>query len=249
MDTPTQITLGVLFLMVAMLYSSVGQAGASSYLAIMALYGIAPEIMRPTALTLNLLVATIALLKFYRAGSFARSTFWPFALGSVPSAFLGGSLMLPDWVYRPLVGLVLFFAAYRVVRRPKNQDRAPLRPFRPWLAIFFGIGIGFLSGLTGVGGGIFLTPLLLLLGWADMREAAAVSAAFILVNSLAGLFGQLSSFASLPNALPLWAAAAAVGGWIGAEYGSRRLGSQVTQRLLAIVLIIAGLRIMLTRTS
>lgn len=229
----------------ALLYSSVGHAGASGYLMAMALFGLAPAVMRPSALTLNILVAAIAAYKFWRAGRFSWPLLWPFAATSIPFAFLGGLLQLPGHYYRPLVGLVLLYAAWHFMRKPDTEER-PLRPLRRPVALAAGAGLGFLSGLTGVGGGIFLSPLLLMAGWGRLREVAAVAAVFILVNSIAGLLGVISHAPALPAALPLWAAAAAAGGWIGAEYGSRRLRSEILQRLLAAVLAIAGAKMLLT---
>jgi hypothetical protein len=202
--------------------------------------------MRPTALALNILVATITAMKFYRAGFFSWPVFWPFALTSIPFSFIGGSLSLPGPVYKSIVGLVLLYAAFRLLQtRGEGAIEDSANKISMPLALIFGGGIGVLSGLVGVGGGIFLSPLLLGMGWANMKRAAGVSAAFILVNSIAGLSGQLTSLAAIPTAIFYWAVAAGIGAWIGAEYGSRRLGSQVLKRLLALVLVIAGIKMML----
>jgi uncharacterized membrane protein YfcA len=200
--------------------------------------------MKPTALCLNLLVASLTTFRFYRAGYFSWHTFLPFAAASVPFAFLGGALTLPANVYKQIVGAVLLFAAVRLflhARAKSGADSdAPTPPL--WLAALLGAGIGFLSGLTGVGGGIFLSPLLLLMRWADVRRTAAVSAAFILVNSAAGLLGNVAGVKSLPAALPYLAVAALAGGLVGSELGSRRLPSPAIRRLLALVLVIAGVK-------
>jgi uncharacterized protein len=234
------IVLTALIFAAAILYSSVGHAGASGYLAAMALVGLAPEVMRPTALTLNILVAVIATAKFVKVGAFSWRLFWPFALTSVPLAYIGGMLELPGHVYKPLVGLVLLYAAWRSFRTAKRP--APPTVARPPVALLLATGaaIGFLSGLTGVGGGIFLSPLLLFFHWAEMKTISGIAAAFILVNSIAGLLGVLTSAPALPAALPFWGVAAVAGGYLGAEYGSRRLGNPAIQKLLAVVLVIAG---------
>jgi uncharacterized membrane protein YfcA len=242
----SDLGLAALILIAALLYSSVGHAGASGYLAVMALWGIAPETMKPTALTLNILVASIAAVKFYRAGHFSWRLFWPFALTSVPFSFLGGSLSLPSNLYRPVVGVVLLYSAIRLLKLGKDVDRE-VRPFPIWVGLVSGAVIGLLSGLTGVGGGIFLSPLLLFMGWAETRSTAGVSALFILVNSIAGLAGHLSSVSHLPANLPLLAVAAALGGWVGcSHYGSRRIPSHRLRWLLAVVLVVAGLKLILT---
>lgn len=211
----------------------------------MALLGVTPQVMRPTALTLNILVALVATIKFYRAGCFSWPLFWPFALTSIPFAFIGGALKLPTSAYKVIVGLVLVYAAYRLFRATRGAATA-IKPPPLWAALILGAGIGLLSGLTGVGGGIFLSPLLLMMGWAEIRQTSGIAAAFILVNSIAGLLGQLSSLAAVPSAIPIWAAAVLVGGWVGAEYGSRRLNTATLRRLLAVVLVIAGLKLMFT---
>ena len=229
----------------AILYSSVGHGGASGYLAAMALFGMAPAVMKPTALVLNIIVAAIATTKFYRAGCFNKSLFWQFAIGSIPCAFIGGSISIPTQIYRPIVGIVLLYAATRLGLTSSNSQPQPAHPVPIWLSISLGMIIGLLSGLTGVGGGIFLSPLLLLMGWAGMKEAAGVSAAFILVNSSAGLLGYLIKFPTLPSSLWLWSICAAIGGWIGSDYGSKRIGSTKLRRLLAVVLTIAGIKLIL----
>jgi hypothetical protein len=240
------ILLAVLILIAAALYASVGHAGASGYLAAMALVGVSPAVMKPTALSLNILVAVIATVKYYRVGAFSWRLFWPFALASIPFAYLGGALTLPGHVYKPVVGVVLIYAAwqsFRTAHRPAQTlaVRPPLL-----LLLLVGAALGFMSGLTGVGGGIFLSPLLLLLRWAEVRVISGIAAAFILVNSIAGLLGVFATSPALPSALPYWGVAAVIGGFIGAEYGSRRLPNPTIQKLLAIVLLIAGVKMIAT---
>jgi uncharacterized protein len=242
--TTTISFLAVLIFAAALLYSSVGHAGASGYLAAMALFGVAPDVMKPTALVLNILVAAIATVKFYRAGCFSWSMFWPFALGSVPFAFIGGAISLPGYLYKPVVGIVLFYAAYRLLAPSSDANSKQLKTVPIAWALVLGISIGLLSGLTGVGGGIFLSPVLLFMGWAEARQTAGISAPFILLNSIAGLSGHLFSISTLPSAIPIWAVAAIAGGSIGADYGSRRFGNILIKRLLAAVLVIAGFKML-----
>jgi len=246
-DLDTYLLTGLIFC-AAMLYASVGHAGASGYLAAMALFGVAPTVMKPAALALNILVATIATTKFYRAHAFSWPIFWPLAVTSVPCAFLGGLITLPSAYYKPLVGVVLVYSAWRTWRAAAEMNPGPCTPPSRAVLIEIGAGLGLLSGLTGVGGGIFLSPLLLLNRWAETKTVAGTSAAFILVNSIAGLAGVASAATTtvLPPPLPLWAFAAVVGGYIGAELGSRRFGNPTIRRLLALVLLIAGVKMILT---
>ena len=244
MELQTTIALTGLIFLAAALYSSVGHAGASGYLAAMALFGLAPAVMKPTALTLNILVAVIATTKFYRAGCFSWKLFAPFAISSVPFAFIGGAISLPGYLYKPVVGLVLLYSAYRLVAGKGIKAEVTHPPLLPVAAS--GAGIGLLSGLTGVGGGIFLSPLLLFAGWAETRQASGVAAAFILVNSAAALLGHYSAVSHLPAEVVAWAPAAILGGWIGAQYGSKRLPAPIILNLLAAVLLVAGLKMLFT---
>ncbi len=237
--------LAVVIFAAAVLYSSVGHAGASGYLAAMALFGVAPEVMKPTALTLNIAVAIVTSVRFYRAGHFSWPLSWPFIAASVPLAFIGGAITLPSAVYRVLVGLVLLFAAYRLFLY--GEEETERRRPRLLTALLWGAALGFVSGLTGVGGGIFLRPLLLFMGWASFREAAGVSAVFILLNSAAGLAGHLSSVQSLPPAAFVWAVAAVLGGLVGSEIGVRRIAEVTLRRLLGLVLVITGAKLILVR--
>jgi uncharacterized protein len=245
--TGDTLALAALILAAATLYSSVGHAGASGYLAAMALVGLAPESMKPTALTLNVLVASIATVSYIRAGHFAWRTFYPFAILSIPAAFIGGAIQLPASIYKPAVGVLLLIAAVELARSARkvavkeDQRRNANVPLLP--AVATGGGIGLLAGLTGTGGGIFLSPVLLLTGWAGTRRTSGVSAVFILVNSLAGLAGATASLKALPTGLPVWIVAAAIGGLVGTQLGSRYLPVPVLRYLLAAVLVVAGLKL------
>src|SRR5712692_2047583 len=220
MDYSQLVSLLLAVGLIAFLYSSVGHAGASGYIAVMTLWGLSTTTIRPTALVLNILVASIGAFQFWRAGHFSWRLFWPFALLSIPAAYFGGHLQPSASVWRILIGLVLLFSAVRLIsRRSDPPDIAP--PSRP-VAIGVGAGLGFLSGLTGTGGGIFLTPLLLFCRWAHIRQAAAVSALFILVNSIAGLVGYFTRVHSVPSLGLILAAAAVIGGALGSHLGSRR---------------------------
>ena len=223
----------------AMLYSSVGHGGASAYIALMALFGLPAQVMRPTALVLNVIVATFTSARFVHAGLFRWRTLWPFLIGAIPMAFVGGGIILPTHFYRPLVGVVLWLSAARLLwPKPLTSAEEVKDPSIIW-AIAAGAGIGLLSGLTGTGGGIFLSPLLLFLGWATPRAASGIAAVFILVNSISGLLGNLASVQQLPAALPLFAGAALAGALVGTTLGIR-LPSTMIVRALALVLIVAG---------
>jgi uncharacterized membrane protein YfcA len=236
------VLIAILILCVALLYSTVGHAGASGYLAVMALFGMAPIVMKPTALMLNIIVALIGTVRFYRAGFFSWRTFWPFAVASIPASFIGGSLTLPVSVYKLIVGIVLLYSAIRLFLSAGSADKGKITLVPSWMALVLGAAIGLLSGLTGVGGGIFLSPVLLLMHWAKTKETSGVSAAFILFNSIAGLLGHVSAISYIPAEITYWAPAVLVGGWIGTELGTQRLPIFWIRKWLAAVLVLAGLK-------
>ncbi|MFN7053174.1 MAG: sulfite exporter TauE/SafE family protein, partial [Gemmobacter sp.] len=239
MDTQTLILMALLMGLGAMLYTSVGHAGASAYLAIMALFSVEPAVMRPTALVLNVLVASFTTWRYARAGQFDWRLAWPFMAGAVPLAFAGGMVQLPAASYRPLVGIVLLLAAARLLwPRPLAQQKAITQPPLPD-ALASGAAVGALSGLTGTGGGIFLSPILLFFGWAEPRRASGVAAGFILVNSLAGLAGNLSGVGRLPPELPWLILAVAIGAAVGSTLGLSRLSGPRLLQVLGVVLVIA----------
>ena len=241
MIDPALILLAIFI--VAVLYSSVGHGGASGYLAVMALFAVPQATTRPSALLLNVFVAGVGSIQFYRAGFFSWRTFLPFAITSIPFAYIGGTITLPTTTYKIVLGVVLVVAAIRLAWNWKSD--ADTRQPNIWIALVIGAIIGLLSGLVGVGGGIFLTPILLLMNWSETKRAAGVSAMFILVNSISGLAGNFSQLISLPANVWFWVAAAVAGGLIGSTLGAKRFDSLTLRRLLAIVLLFAGVKLIL----
>lgn len=237
------VLIAIMILVVALLYSTVGHAGASGYLAVMALFSMAPIVMKPTALMLNIIVALIGTVRFARAGFFSWRTFWPFAVTSIPASFIGGSLTLPVSVYKLIVGVVLLYSAIRLFLSAGSADKAKITMVPIWTALVLGAALGLLSGLTGVGGGIFLSPVLLLMHWAKTKETSGVSAAFILFNSIAGLLGNIPAISFIPSGITYWAPAALIGGWIGTELGTQRLPVFWIRKWLSAVLVLAGLKL------
>ena len=243
MIEPITILIILAILVVAALYSSVGHGGASGYLAVMAFLGVMPEVTRPTALVLNLFVASIGTYQFWRAGYFSWRTFWPFAVTSIPFAFVGGMIHLPTNIYKVVLGVVLVLAAARLAWKFTSDEN--VRQPNIFIALAIGAVIGLLSGLVGVGGGIFLTPILLLAGWAETKTAGGVSALFILVNSISGLAGNYGQLATLPQSVWFWIGAAVIGGIVGSGLGAKRFDSLMLRRVLALVLLFAGAKLML----
>ena len=242
--TPTELTvLALAFFAVATLYTTAGHAGASGYLAMMALVGVAPDIMRPTALTLNILVAAIAVYRFRRARFFSWNALWPFLLGSVPLAAFGGALRLPPGTYYVVLGLVLLASAallvWRVYGTGFRRDDAGMS-IKMVFAVPIGAGIGLLSGITGTGGGIFLSPTLLLLGWTGPKTTAGIAAPFIFVNSVVALAAGSLGAGSLPLELPWLAAAAVAGALVGTWLGLSKLSQRGLIIALAAVMLVAG---------
>jgi uncharacterized membrane protein YfcA len=247
--TDIELLLALLFFAVAVLYSSVGHAGASGYIAAMALLGFAPEQMRPTALALNLLVGGIGLLRFWRGGHVRWRNVLPFVLASAPAAFFAAQIKLPKESYSLLLGMVLLVAALGVFRSASRAERDDIESIGrrvPWLpGLLIGGSIGVLSGLTGTGGAIFLTPLLLFARWMPTREASGTSVAFVWINSLTGLAGLLHASGTLPSALPMWLVAVALGAVLGTQLGLRWMPVKALRRALGVVLVIAALKLML----
>lgn len=246
MDPFAVASIAVLLCLAAALYSSVGHGGASAYLAIMALYAVPLATMRPTALALNLLVAGIGAVRYVRADQFNLRLFLAFAVTAIPLAFIGGRIELAPEIYRPLLGAVLWLSALCLLWRPAQLVERPLRTPALWVTLPAGAAIGLLAGLTGTGGGIFLSPLILLIGWETPRRTSGVAAVFILVNSAAGLAGNLSSLGALPSELPIFLGAACLGGLLGTWLGVARLPRVALLRLLGIVLLVAGAKLLFT---
>ncbi|MDR3614153.1 MAG: sulfite exporter TauE/SafE family protein [Candidatus Obscuribacterales bacterium] len=246
MDAFRTFGIAIALLVTALLYAVVGHAGASGYLAVLALFSVPNESMKPIALTLNILVSSIVSFRFIRSGNFSLKVFWPLALSSVPFAFLGGAITLPFTGYRIAVALVLLFASYRLLSGAALNEQQ-LKDSSIWGSLLIGAILGLISGLTGTGGGIFLSPVLIFLGWANTRTTSGISAAFILVNSISGLAGNFSRLHYLPPEIPIWLLAVAVGGIVGSELGIKRLSPRLLQKLLGIVLIVAALKLILTR--
>lgn len=242
LSTPTTIIISFAIFAAALSFAIAGHTGASAYLAIFGLLGLTPDEIKPSVLSLNIVVGIVAVYKFSRAGHFSWRLIWPFILTSIPFSFLGGLISLPTPVYRILVGVVLVYAALRMLfdvpaKNETPQDYPPI-----WLSLLLGAGIGFTGGLIGIGGGILLSPILLLTDWASPQLTAGTIAVFVLMNSISGLLGHWSVSMYLPPQLPIWGAIALAGGWIGAEIGSRRLSANTIRRMLGLILLISGSR-------
>ena len=235
----------LLLFVVAFLYASVGHGGASGYLALMALFSMSPAFMKPTALLLNLFVSLSAFILFYRRGHFKWKLFLPFALASVPLSFLGGMIALDSDVYKKILGALLLVPVFRMLFF-RNADEQELKDGTTGLSLLIGAVIGFLSGLIGIGGGIILSPVLLMLKWTNQKQTAAISALFIFVNSLAGLGGQLSKGIVVESEMFIFAGIAFVGGSLGGWLGASRFNQQILKYLLAVVLLMAALKLLLT---
>ncbi len=230
---------------ISFLYASVGHGGASGYLALMALFSFAPETMKPTALLLNLFVAGISFYYYYKEGHFNKNLFISFAITSIPFAFLGGTIDIDASIYKKVLAVLLVFAILKMLNLFGKESDA-LKKVKLWQGLLVGGIIGFFSGLIGIGGGIILTPVILLLHWGRMKEAAAVSALFIWVNSASGLFGQLSTGISLGKESLLLIAIALLGGFFGGYMGSKKLNNHRLRYILVLVLIIACVKLFTT---
>lgn len=239
------IVFYLLLFLVAFLYASVGHGGASGYLALMALFNVSPDVMKPTALLLNLFVSLTSFIQFYRGGHFKWNIFLPFAIASVPLAFLGGRITVEADIYKKILGLLLLVPIARFLFSGNMEVKELKKPVST-LSLVIGAAIGFLSGLIGIGGGIILSPVLLLLKWSDMKQTAAISALFIFVNSVAGLTGQLSKGIHFSNDMYAFVIIAFVGGIAGAYLGSLKFKQTVLKYVLAIVLLFAAYKLLFT---
>ena len=243
------MTLTIFFLLllfiVAFLYAAVGHGGASGYLALMAVFGMMPEIMKPTALLLNLFVSLSAFVLFYKEGHFKWKIFLPFALASIPFSFLGGMISLDASIYKKILGVLLLIPVVKLAAFP-NKDINDLKQSTLFLSLLIGACIGFLSGLIGIGGGIILSPVLLLLAWTNQKQTAAISALFIFVNSLSGLAGQLTKGINFQSEMFVLVGVAFAGGSVGAWFGARKFNQNILKYLLATVLLMASVKLLLT---
>lgn len=239
----SDILFYILLPVVAFLYAAVGHGGASGYLALMAFFSFAPDFMRPTALLLNLAVSLIAFLQYYKQGHFSSKLFWPFALASVPAAFVGGMLVVDAEIYKKVLAFLLLFSVIRLLGFKTQETKSEAHP-QLWIALTIGALIGFLSGMIGIGGGIILSPLILLLHWADMKKTAAVSALFIFVNSLAGLAGLFTKGVQLESQMIWMLLIAFAGGALGSYFGAGHFENRKLKWILALVLLIASVKLM-----
>ena len=246
MDPTIIVALCLLFALAAALYSSVGHGGASAYIAAMALFSIAPEVMKPTALALNLVVAGLGTWRYSRRKLTNWKLVLAFALSAAPAAFLAGKIDLPAIAYKPLVGGILWVSAARLLWRPKQLADQPTTEPALWLTLPTGAVLGLLAGLTGTGGGIFLSPLIILNAWEEPRHTSGVVAAFILLNSVAGLLGNISSAGHLPRELPYFVVSVIAGAVLGTWLGVERLPRPWLLRMLGTVLTVAGAKLLFT---
>ncbi|MBK8349239.1 MAG: sulfite exporter TauE/SafE family protein [Saprospiraceae bacterium] len=239
-----EIIFYVLLLMVSFLYASVGHGGASGYLALMAFFSYPVDLMRPTALLLNIFVSAIAFWQYYRGGYFRWKLFLPFAVASVPAAFLGGGMTLDDHIYKKVLAVLLLLPAIRLLGFGIKDGS--ISEQNVFVSVMSGSAIGLISGMIGIGGGIILSPLILMLHWADMKQTAAVSALFIFVNSIAGLSGVFANGTDFTSSAIVMTCVAVVGGWGGSYLGANKFNTDMLKKLLSLVLIIAAAKLFYT---
>lgn len=239
---PGEILFYVLLLLVALIYSSVGHGGASGYLALMAIFSFTPEIMRPAALILNVFVSLIAFTQYYQSGYFIWKLFLPFAIASIPAAYIGGLITVDSELYKKILAVLLILPVIKLTGF-HFQTEQPVKKLNIYAALLIGFVIGLLSGMIGIGGGIILSPVILLLHWADMKHTAAVSALFVFINSIAGLAGIYTNGFHFNYEMGLMIVIALCGGIAGAYLGSRKFHSAILKRILAVVLLIASLKL------
>lgn len=231
----------ILLALIAFLYASVGHGGASGYLALMALIGIETQFMRSTALTLNLFVSMVAFISYARKGHFKIRILAPFVLASMPLAYLGARINIDPKIYKLILGVFLLIATVRMIIKP--NEKAPIMQFNVWIALLIGGFLGFFSGMIGIGGGIILTPILVLLGWANLKQAAAVSALFIFLNSLTGLVGVFHTGYQLVPDFFWWVLIGLLFGFIGSWMGSSKLSIKGLRYVLGGLLIFASIKL------
>lgn len=246
--TPMELLFYGLLFLVAFLYASVGHGGASGYLALMALFGVAPEVMKPTALLLNLFVSLTSFIQFYRGKHFKWQIFLPFAIASVPMAFVGGLIHIDGNIYKKILGILLLIPVIRFWFFSK-MDVTDFRRSNWPLSLFVGGTIGFLSGLIGIGGGIILSPILLILRWTDQKQTAAISALFIFVNSIAGLLGQLQKGIQFSGHMYIYVGVAFIGGLAGAYFGALKFKQAILKNILASALLVASLKLIFAKEA
>lgn len=234
-----------LLFVVSFFYASVGHGGASGYLALMALFAVSPDVMKPTALLLNLFVSSSSFLQFYRGQHFRWSIFWPLAVTSIPMAFIGGLIHIEASLYKKILGFVLLIPIVRFLF-VNNPEVEKIKSSSIAMSLFLGATIGLLSGMIGIGGGIILSPILLLLCWTNQKQTAAISALFIFMNSLSGLAGQLTKGISFSQDMIFYVAVAFSGGLLGAYLGALKFPQNVLKNILAIVLALAAYKLIFT---
>ncbi len=244
LDSISIIFLFALFA-VAFLYASVGHGGASGYLALMGLYHVAPETMKPSALMMNIAVSIIAFSQYSRSNSLNKKLFLLLIVGSIPAAYLGAFVTLDATIYKRILAVILLVPIVRLVGFSAKEQPVLRRP-NEVLAVFIGLAIGFLSGMIGIGGGILLSPMLLLLGWTDIKQASLISALFIFLNSISGMGGILSKGITVSPTIYIWIAVAVAGGTLGAYFGSKKFNNATLRVMLGVVLLIASIKLFLS---
>jgi uncharacterized membrane protein YfcA len=235
-----QLVVTLLFIIIAFLYSTVGHGGASGYLGAMVLLGISPALMKPSALLLNIIVSSIATIQFYRSGYFRKELLLPFIILSIPFSFIGSNFQLNDHIYKIILGFCLLVSVMRMLMMSKIITGSEIKKIPAIPAMIIGAAIGFLSGIIGIGGGILLSPILLLFNWANIKETAAVAAPFILVNSISGMIGLSTSGITFTPEIAIWVVAASIGGIMGSYWGSMKFNFYALRIILAAVLILAA---------